>query len=257
MGARSAFTGFPFNSLPPSSHGRDTFGVCKVDLLAAGVKARGRIPVAPQRALPPQMPSAPRCGPGPDVVQPLVVQQAPVLHTVTIASSKPVGSASSPLGGNATVCRLPSSRRRSRRMRPRLLVLPASVTGPVDVDPRTLDPCCRALQRELLGVAVQPLQQRAAHAEGHVVGRIAVAGDALQDGADRIRVDAIALDHPHVVEYAVALAVEGVAERFIQPAQAFGHHVHRVTRVGADDQVAPEAITSSRSVVPQCSLIAR
>jgi len=38
MGAPGAFTGFPFKSLPPSRHGRDTFGVCKVDLLAAGVK---------------------------------------------------------------------------------------------------------------------------------------------------------------------------------------------------------------------------
>jgi hypothetical protein len=40
MGARSAFTGFPFNSLPPSSHGRDTFGVPTVDALAAMVKGK-------------------------------------------------------------------------------------------------------------------------------------------------------------------------------------------------------------------------
>jgi hypothetical protein len=46
MGARGAFTGFPFKSLPPSSHGRDTFGAPTVDALAAPVKAQGADPVA-------------------------------------------------------------------------------------------------------------------------------------------------------------------------------------------------------------------
>jgi hypothetical protein len=49
MGARGAFTGFLFKSLPRRSDGRDTFGVCKVDLLVAPVKSAGSEPAALQR----------------------------------------------------------------------------------------------------------------------------------------------------------------------------------------------------------------
>lgn len=57
------------------------------------------------------------------------------------------------------------------------------------------------------------------HAEGQVVGGVAGAGDAFQDRADAVGIDAVALDHAHVVQHLVALAVDGMAEGLVTSSQ--------------------------------------
>ncbi len=86
-----------------------------------------------------------------------------------------------------------------------------------DVMPHTVDAHGRSLDGALLGVAVHLLQQSAARAKGHVVGRPARRHDRVQYHAERELVDAVALDGADMrVEHFVAFGIHGVSEGFAE-----------------------------------------
>ncbi len=105
-----------------------------------------------------------------------------------------------------------------------------------DLAPGAVHPHRRALHGEALGIAVELLQQGTPHAEDDVVRRIARGLQRGQDRLDRRGVDAVALDHAHMVEHAVALAVDGGPERRIERAHRLQHDAARIARIGAHHQ---------------------
>src|SRR5262249_40603510 len=102
---------------------------------------------------------------------------------------------------------------------------------PLPVDSRR-----RALHRELLCVAVHLLQQRAAHAEGDVLGRKSGAFETLEDLPDARLIDAVPLDQPDVVQYLETPLIQLAAEGAVGELRALLHDLCRVSGIRSNDQ---------------------
>ena len=91
-----------------------------------------------------------------------------------------------------------------------------------------------ALERELLRIAIDLLQQPAARSKGDVVGRPTGAFERFENAADALIVDAVSLDQAHVrVEHIETLRVFRRAKLAAENLQHLGKHFNRITAVGA------------------------
>ena len=100
-----------------------------------------------------------------------------------------------------------------------------------DVDPAAVDARGRALQREFLGVAVELLQQRAAHAEGDVVGGVAGAGHAFEDRTDAGLFSSFSLSPSSFFHHLFSLSFSFLAERLFHQLHALVDHFYLVSLV--------------------------
>src|SRR5215469_11119445 len=125
-----------------------------------------------------------------------------------------------------------------------------------------LDGYVRALESKLLGVAIQLLEKRAAHAEGDVVGRPAGTVHRGESVLDRPVVNAIALNHANFrVQHAITLAVGLMAKLLSQNFENLQHYGTRIAGIGTNherprtpqhflfQQLAPELFTRLVNVV--------
>ena len=103
----------------------------------------------------------------------------------------------------------------------------------VHIAPLAIDAHCRAFHGKFHRVAVELLQQAAAHAKGHVLGRKTRFVQIVQNLPQRREVDAVALNDAHVLQHLEALAVGGVTKTLRQYLHHLRHGNGRIARVGA------------------------
>ena len=104
--------------------------------------------------------------------------------------------------------------------------------------PLAVDLDCANLLCELVGIAVQLLQQCATRTEDQVLSRVAEIGNQLQNLANHLDVDTIALDDTNSVDDLIALAVYRETEGCGLHVEQTRNNLERITTVRTEDDAS-------------------